>query len=148
MYFVILFFLFPLRRTILKCEKKFFLCYRDQKKWIKGKVCQLEAEGRELVMFPRFTFSDRDNIGNVFEHFKIVIRSERNRKNNATECFFAFFLTFLRQKKKMTGKKKTPRPEKHFMRKNFFSTPRPEKIFFPHKVFFWSRRGKMVTWPT
>ena len=106
LYFVALFFLFPLRRTILKCEKKFFLCYRDQKKWIKGKVCQLEAEGRELVMFPRFTFSDRDNIGNVFEHFKIVIRSERNRKNNATECFFAFFLTFLRQKKKMTGKKK------------------------------------------
>ena len=96
LYFVILFFLFPLRRTILKCEKKFFLCYQDQKKWIKGKFCQPEAEGRGLVMFPRFTFSDRDNIGNVFEHFKIDLSSGWNRKNNITECFFAFILTFLR----------------------------------------------------
>ena len=96
LYFVILFFLFPLRRTILKCEKKIFLCYQDQKKWIKGKFCQPEAEGRGLVMFPRFTFSDRDNIGNVFEHFKIDLSSGWNRKNNITECFFAFILTFLR----------------------------------------------------
>ena len=109
LYFVALFFLFPLRRTILKCEKNFFLCYRDQKKWIKGKVCQLEAEGRELVMFPRFTFSDRDNIGNVFEHFKIVIRSAWNRIKQCNRVLFCIFSDISKEKEKNDWKKKIPR---------------------------------------
>ena len=86
-------------------------------------------------MFPRFTFSDRDNIGNVFEHFKIVIRSERNRKNNATECFFAFFLTFLRQKKKMTGKKKRLDQKNTLCGKIFFPRLDQKKYFFRIKCF-------------
>ena len=95
-YFVILLACFPLSGKITETMRAIFPCYRDQKKWIKGKFCQPKAEGRGLVMFPRFTFSDRDNIGNVFEHFKIDLSSGWNRKNNITECFFAFILTFLR----------------------------------------------------
>ena len=89
--------------------RKFFLCYRDQKKWIKiptsesrEKFCQPEAEGRGLVMFPkihllgsRFTFSDQDNIEKLFELFKNLPKECMKQKTLCNRVLFRIFPIFL-----------------------------------------------------
>ena len=71
-----------------------FPCYQDHKKWTKGKFCQPEAAGRGLVMFPRFTFCDRDNMEKLFEYFQIYLRRCMKQEKQCNRVLFFIFPVF------------------------------------------------------
>ena len=84
---------FPVSTFVEKFEsmRKNFPCYQDHKKWTKGKFCQPEAAGRGLVMFPRFTFCDRDNMEKLSEHFQIFLRRCMKQKKQCNRVLFCIF---------------------------------------------------------
>ena len=81
-----------------------FPCYQDHKKWTKGKFWQPEAAGRGLVMFPRFTFCDRDNMEKLFEYFQIYLRRCMKQEKQCNRVLFFIFSVFSLLDQWETGK--------------------------------------------
>ena len=97
---------FPVSTFVEKFEsmRKNFPCYQDHKKWTKGKFCQPEAAGRGLVMFPRFTFCDRDNMEKLFEYFQIYLRRCMKQEKQCNRVLFFIFPVFSLLDQWETGK--------------------------------------------